>query len=72
MSNEIVSPPRVGGLHETILNPAGCVDTEMRADENRFAPLSNETEDSPSNRSSMRWRDVFTPPCVSLVRRSCV
>ena len=44
---KIVSPPRVGGLHETKPIPAGCVDT-MPENENRYGPLANETEDSPA------------------------
>ena len=44
---KIVSPPRVGGLHETNLIPAGYVDT-MPENENRYGPLANETEDSPA------------------------
>ena len=49
MRNEIVSPPRVGGLHETILNPAGWVDENIV---NRFTPLSSETEDNPATKSA--------------------
>ena len=47
--NEIVSPPRVSGLHETTLNPAGSVDEN---NVNRFTPLSNETEESPAAKSA--------------------
>ena len=47
MRTKIVSPPRVGGLHETKPIPAGCVDT-MPENENRYGPLANETEDSPA------------------------
>ena len=56
MRMKIVSPPRVGGLHE--LNPAGRVDTEMKENENRFALLHNETEDSPSAKAA-RLKPVY-------------
>ena len=44
--NENPSPPRGVALHDTILNPAGCVD--KKENENTYGPLANETEDSPA------------------------
>ena len=49
MRIDLASPPRVGGLYETRLIPAGYVDI---TNENRYASLANEIEDSPAAKSA--------------------